>query len=102
MKFIFEVFEYDEKLFNEMFEMNRTAKRERLRRKKAEKNLLLTQEDLAHKRNEIAELINVNRTREFTQAPTETTRETTRTSYRSRGIHPSESLKEENEKKYGS
>jgi hypothetical protein len=63
------------------------------------KILLVTQEELAHKNNEIVEMINFSLIREFTQTSREFTQisaETTRikVSYRLRDIHSIESLRE--------
>jgi hypothetical protein len=71
------------------------------------KILLVTQEELAHKKNEIVEMINFNLNREFTQTSREfiqISAETTRikVSYRLRDIHSTESLREEEKKKYES
>jgi hypothetical protein len=71
------------------------------------KILLVTQEELVHKKNEIAEMVSSNLTREFTQAPREFIQvpaEATRTkaSYRPRGIHPAEPLRGEEKKEYES
>jgi hypothetical protein len=71
------------------------------------KTLFVTQEELAHKKNEIVEMINFSLTREFTQTFREFTQisaETTRIkiSYRLRDIHSIELLREEEKKKYES
>jgi hypothetical protein len=78
------------------------------------KILLVTQEELAHKKNEIVEMISFSLIREFTQISREFTQtsreftqisaETTRikVSYRLRDIHSVEFLREEEKKKYES
>jgi hypothetical protein len=71
------------------------------------KILLVTQEELAHKKNEIVEMISFSLIREFTQTSREFTQnsaETTRIkiSYRLRDIHSTEPLRKEEKKKYES
>ncbi len=112
MTYMINVLEYDESIFNKHFELINAWRRERLRRKKMKKTLLVTQEELAHKKNEIFEMISSNLTREFTQMFcefiqiscefTQISAKTTRVkiSYRLKNIYSIEPLKEEEKKKY--
>jgi hypothetical protein len=107
MTYMIKALEYNESMFNKHFELNNAWKKERLRRKEMKKILFVIQEKLAHKKNKIVEMISSNLTREFIQISREFIQISAKATrikinYRLWNIHSTESLKEEEKKKYES